>query len=207
MSMIDWVNISNKTAIRPLHCFLLPARMTWTSTSLFGIFSLLYNVALRMAAMLCLFVNTSVFSRTVKRTLLRWTIQGVPEPNYMPADLFSSVLRPKLHHLHRTGRPTTWNWSCPLLVLRKMSWIPSIPIFQFNRNLLVWQISKIRCQYHQWYAVYSGRRATKCFWCFNGFSSPNLLAAKWNCYWYCYFAACHGKKQMAQVIQCIKIFL
>ena len=43
-----------------------------------------------------LFVNTTVFSRTVKRTLLPWTIQEVPEPNYTFADFFTSVLRPKL---------------------------------------------------------------------------------------------------------------
>ena len=46
--------------------------------------------------MSCLFVNTIVFSKTVKRTLLLWTIREVPEPNYMFADFFSSVLRPKL---------------------------------------------------------------------------------------------------------------
>ena len=53
-------------------------------------------MALRMAAVSCLFVNTSVFSKTVKQTLLLWTIQEVPEPNYTFADFFSCVLRPKL---------------------------------------------------------------------------------------------------------------
>ena len=49
-----------------------------------------------MATGACLFVNASVFSRTVKRTLLPWTIQEVPEPNYTFAEFFSSVLRPKI---------------------------------------------------------------------------------------------------------------
>ena len=48
--------------------------------------------------MSCLFVNTSVFSRTVKRTLLPWTIQEVPEPNYTFAEFFSTVLRTKIPH-------------------------------------------------------------------------------------------------------------
>ena len=53
-----------------------------------------------------LFVNTTVFSRTVKRTLLPWTIQEVPEPNYTFADFFTSVLRPNYHHLRTSVSPT-----------------------------------------------------------------------------------------------------
>ena len=65
-----------------------------------------------------LFVNTTVFSRTVKRTLLPWTIQEVPEPNYTFADFFTSVLRPKLpssSHVSPTDDTAFSNWSWSLV--------------------------------------------------------------------------------------------
>lgn len=99
--------------------------------------------------MACLFVNTSVFfSRTIKRTLLPWTIEEVPKSNYTFEDFFSCVLQLKLPSLSRHMSTDSMKLELSLAGLQKDaldSVDPNLPvqpvISSFGRFQLKYEVS------------------------------------------------------------------